>query len=286
LIPDAETARQYVRDTAAQAIAELTERRELILLREQRDRELAVQEARQDTTKTGAQMLRFAESQDRRMRVGLKEARELRAARLAESDQVGGRRGTRRAAKPEPTGGVAPEPVVALGPVGTGVIEATPHTDGEELASEPKESVRRGSLTPPSARPEVSTLSVGPAGETCGPSDGGVWRPAPNDEPKLEELASEPKDSVRRGSLTPPSARPEVSTLSFGPGGETCGPFDGGVWRPAPNEGETCGPSEGGVWGPAPNQPHGPLEPSRDLNPRTPAQRPGETWEAYRPRDG
>jgi hypothetical protein len=314
LIPDPETARQYVRDTAAKAIAELTERRELILLREQRDRELAVQEARQDTTKTGAQMLRFAESQDRRMRVGLKEARALRAARLAESDQVGGRRGTKRAAKPEQTTGVAPEPVVAGVPVETGRVETATQAELKELTSEPKleestseATAREESLLARSASegsvdssraashalagasgcyaPDLATTRPAEDDRRVGPVVFGEERQELTTEVTVEELASEATEPDRVPVVEqsePTEAPAEVAASSLC--STTGTPGSTAVCDSPSTQTATWAHSER-ARDPR-TSPRAAPEPSRDLNPRPPAERPGESWEAYRPRDG
>jgi hypothetical protein len=240
-VPDREMARQFFRDTAAEVIAELKERFELIALREQQDRKLTVRAAQQDTSAEGAAMLRFAESQDRRMRIGVNQVRALRAARLAESGQpVQGARASRapRANGPVAPSAVAPEGVPANAPAVT-------------------TSVGRGSPTPPSAGPEVSPLGASPGLETCGHPKGGVGRPAPNEgvapeeapavapqvttrvesTSEVEKPTSEANvDTVGRGSPTPPSAGPEVSADGLGAGLEACGLPEGGVMRPAPNE--------------------------------------------------
>jgi hypothetical protein len=85
-LPEKAAARRGVQALVAERLAELRERLELIGLREERDRKLAARQALQDTSEEGKAALRFFNTHDRALKSSLREARLLRAARLAGTD--------------------------------------------------------------------------------------------------------------------------------------------------------------------------------------------------------
>jgi hypothetical protein len=219
-IPNRQTAREFFLERARTEIAELRERLELIELREERDRQLALRAAQHDSGKSGAEALRFLATQDRLMRTGVKEARALRAARLGEGGQPAPRPHLPRAARASETAsdpGVAPATVPAVAPAAAAEAEAT--ADVENATSEP----------------------------TCQNATSA---------PGVENTTSE--------------AKPVEAQVAGVEGNELPHAVSTAHWEPVKTE--------------LPATPAS-LSPPRALNPRPTGAQPGETWDAYRPRD-
>jgi hypothetical protein len=132
--------------------------------------------------------------------------------------------------------------------------------------------VGRGSPTPPSAGPEVSPVGLGPGVETSGLPEGGVMRPAPNN-----GVVRPAPNNVTTGGWSgvcdaPGPAREHRGVEDSAPATQGR-PVDNATDQPRLEPGL---PHLHPTW----------RKPVRDVNPRPPEQRPGETWDAYRPRDG
>jgi hypothetical protein len=80
-MPEKSQGNKIAREIVAEMISELTERAELLALREERDQSLRVREASIDTSSAGAFRLRYEMSHERALRNALRELRALQAAR-------------------------------------------------------------------------------------------------------------------------------------------------------------------------------------------------------------
>jgi hypothetical protein len=154
------------------------------------------------------------------MRLGVKEARTLRAARLAETGQLVPK--GRSSRQSPPAGPIAPAgvaPVPAVAPEVTTAVEPTSVV--EKSTSEAKaHSVGRGSPTPPVAGPQVSSDGLGPGLETCGLLEGGVMRPAPNEAVGPKSEVEKPTSEANGDELAPGGSPPQPPFGHLLPGGE------------------------------------------------------------------
>jgi hypothetical protein len=80
-LPDTNGGHAALKQVVGEAIAELTERLELIEVRERRDRELAVKCAAFDATAAGASRLRYEMSHERVLRASLRDLRTMQKGR-------------------------------------------------------------------------------------------------------------------------------------------------------------------------------------------------------------
>jgi hypothetical protein len=204
-LPTRDQAHAQLKKKVAALRAELTERLELIALKEERDLDRAIENAKFDAGPQGDKRRTAENSLDRLRRASLKELRAQQKARSDEEPEPA----TDPTAEPEEpdvtteetgstvTNGTADEAPDAPAPVTVGATPTTPEADTpQELRNEPTcHSGSQGNGVPADATPEPPLLGAGlptppigrpkvfwpPGGETFGPEDGGVGRPAPSD---------------------------------------------------------------------------------------------------------
>jgi hypothetical protein len=205
-----------------QTVAELTERVELLGLREERERYLETKVAQTDTTHDGELRERYDGMAGREHHASLRELRALQADRRkygagdGDGDDPDGQ-------QPEPDDGGDTPPVSeraqneATGPEVNGAAEeAEGPVDVNQFPTvstqAPTPVLGAGLPTPPRGRPEVCAPRT--RGETSGPEDGGVGRPAPSSVGGAPRPVSEP-------------AQIEATVLEVnGAGEEAEGPID------------------------------------------------------------
>jgi hypothetical protein len=224
-LPDTVGGNAALRQVVVEAIAELTERLELIEVRERRDRELAVECAAFDATAAGASRLRYEMSHERVLRASL---RELRTMQKGRTDPEGAATVAPTEPKPPATGTtVAPTepkpPTVAstAAPtepkppiIGTTVTQTEPRTPAIGTTVAPTEP-KAPAVAPTEPKP-TNVAPTEPKAPAAAPTEPKLTAVAPT-EPKPGSSPAQPR-SAHGEIVEPGEARVnDIHSASTGP---------------------------------------------------------------------